>query len=167
MVQFECPRHWKHSVSSNYGKLLTSKLNEREGFQCLGHSNWTICMPLNHFCRGEIPSFSLSYWEANSYYPRGPIIRKGNSSNLKSGWNRGFSVPGTSKLYRLHPIKRLLFWNFPTFSLSYWEANSYYPRGPIMGKGNSPNFKIGWQRGFSVPGPFVLDHIHPFKLLLW
>ena len=32
------------------GILPTSKLNEREGFQCLGNSNWTICSPMSHFC---------------------------------------------------------------------------------------------------------------------
>ena len=47
------------------------------------------------------------------------------------------------------------------FSPSYWEANINYPRGPIMGKGNSPNFNFGWDRGFSVPGSFILDHLHP------
>ena len=37
---------------------------------------------------------------------------------------------------------------FKLFHLHTGEANSYYPRGPIMGKGNSPNFKTGWDRGF-------------------
>ena len=32
------------------GIHTTSKLNETEGFQYLGHSNWTICSPLSHFC---------------------------------------------------------------------------------------------------------------------
>ena len=37
-----------------------------------------------------------------------------------------------------------------------------------MGKGNSSNFKTEWDRGFSVPGAFKLDHLHPFKpLLFW
>ena len=91
------------------GVLATKNVDETKGFQCLGHSNCAICIPLSHFCSHKIS----------------------------------------------------------TFSPSYWEANSYYPRGPIMGKGNSPNFKIGWDRWFSVPGPFILDHLHPFKLLLW
>ena len=38
----------------------TPKENEKEGFQCLEHSNWTICIPLNHFCSENFPSFSLS-----------------------------------------------------------------------------------------------------------
>ena len=82
---------------------------------CLGHSNWTICIPLNPFCSGIFPSFSLSYLEANSYYPRGPIMGKGNSSNLKSEWDRGFSVPGAFKLDHLHPFKPLLFLQFSNF----------------------------------------------------
>ena len=61
----------------------TPKLDETEGFQCLGHSNWAICSPLNPFCSDIFSTFSLSYWEANSYYPRGPIKGTGNSSDPK------------------------------------------------------------------------------------
>ena len=96
------------------------KLDETEGFLCLGHSNWTICSPL-HLSHSEIiPSFSPSYWEANSYYPRGPIMGKWNSSNPKSEWERGFSVSGAFKLDHLQPIKPILFqkiFNFFTFIL--------------------------------------------------
>ena len=35
-----------------------------------------------------------------------------------------------------------------------------------MGKGNSSNFKIGWDRGVSVPGAFKLDHLQPFEPIL-
>ena len=97
------------------GILPTSKLNETEGFQYLGHSNWTICSPLSHFCFQIFPSFPPSYWEANSYYPRGPIIGKGNSSNFKIGWDRGLSVPGAFKLDHLQPIEPLLFPDFSNF----------------------------------------------------
>ena len=90
-------------------------MDETEGFQYLEHQNCTICIPLNPSCLWNFPTFSLSYWEANSYYPRGPIIRKENSSNLKSGWDRGFSVPGAFKLDHLHPFKPLLFWKFSKF----------------------------------------------------
>ena len=70
------------------GILPTSKLNEIEGFQYLGHSNWTNCSPLSHFCSENFQYFSLSYLEANSYYPRGLIMGKGNSPNFKIGWDR-------------------------------------------------------------------------------
>ena len=52
-------------------------------------------------------------------------------------------MPGAFKLDHLHPFKPLGSKEISSFSLSYWEANSYYPREPIMGKGNSPNPKIG------------------------
>ena len=29
---------------------LRSKLNDKGDFQCLGHSNWTICSPYSYFC---------------------------------------------------------------------------------------------------------------------
>ena len=60
---------------SEKGILQTQKLDETKGFQRLGHLNWTICTPLNHFCSGKFSNFSLSYWEANSYYPGGPIMQ--------------------------------------------------------------------------------------------
>ena len=47
----------------------TPKLDETEGFQCLGHSNWTICSPLSHFCFQIFASFSPSYWAGIHYFP--------------------------------------------------------------------------------------------------
>ena len=203
----------------------TSKLDETEGFQCMGHSNWTICSSLSPFCCRQFSTFSLSYWEANSYYPRRLIMGKGNSSNFKIEWDKVFSVPGAFKLNHLQPIEPILFQNifnfftfilegqfllpqranrgfsqfpnpnmdetegfqclgqsnwticsplshfcfqiFPSFSLSYWEANSYYPRGPILGKGQFLNSKTGWDRGFSVPGAFKLGHLQPIQPILY
>ena len=80
---------------SEKGSLPIPKLDETEGFQCLRHSNWTICIPLNPFCSENFATFSLSYWEANSYYPRGPIIRKGKIIQPPK-WmrQRGFSAWG-------------------------------------------------------------------------
>ena len=67
-----CPRTdlKKASVHSVFN------LDETEGFQCLEHSNWTICSPLSPFCYEIFPTFSLSYWGAQSYYPKGLITRK-------------------------------------------------------------------------------------------
>ena len=94
------------------GIYQTSKLNDTEEIRCLGHSNWTICSPLSPFCPKRFSAFSLSYWEANSYYPRGPILGKGKSPNSKIVWYRGFQVPGAFKLDHLRPIRPLLFPNF-------------------------------------------------------
>ena len=81
-------QYWEKGIHPN------PELDETEGFQCLGHSNWTICIPLGHFCSHKIPTFTPSYWEANSYYPRGPIMGKGNSllnewylSDFNQIWN--------------------------------------------------------------------------------
>ena len=101
--------------SGEKGILSTSKLDETEDFQCLGHSNWTICTSLNPFCSENFPSFSLSYWEAISYYPRGPIRRKGNSPNSRIGWDRWILMPGACKLDHLQLIEPILFWKFSIF----------------------------------------------------
>ena len=87
-------------------------MDETKGFQCLGHSNWTICSPLSPFCSEIFPTFSLSYWGAHSYYPRGPIMRKGNSSNFQYGPDRWVSVPGAFKLDDLQSFKPILFPKF-------------------------------------------------------
>ena len=104
------------------------------------------------------------------------------------GWYWGVWVPGVFKLGHLQQAEPLLFWhistyftfipfaslwatfvlkNFQLFHFHTGEANSYYPRGPIMGKGNSSNFKTEWHRGFPVPGAFKLDHLQPIKSLLF
>ena len=48
---------------ANNGKreiLATSNLDENEGFQCLGHSNWTTCSPLSQSCSGKLPVLACS-----------------------------------------------------------------------------------------------------------
>ena len=109
-------------------------MDETEGFQCLGHSNWTICIPLNHFCFQIFPSFSLSYWEANSYTPEGQFWEKGNFSNPKLDETEDFKCLGQSNWTIFSPLHLSLFENFPTLSLSYWEANSYFPLRANNGK---------------------------------
>ena len=136
----------------------------------MGHSNWTICSPLSHFCFQIFTTFSLSYWEANSYYPRGQRAKNGKTEFTqpkKVNERESFQCLGHSNWTICIPLSPFCSGNFPTFSLSYWEANSYYPRGPIMGRGNSSNLKSGWDWRFSVPGAFKLDHLHLFKPLLF
>ena len=57
---------------SNIGKgnFPTSKLDDTEGFQGLGHSNWTICSPLSLFCSDIFATFSLSYWRGQFLSPQ-------------------------------------------------------------------------------------------------
>ena len=81
---------------------------------------------------------------------------------------RVFSVSGAFDLDLLHLLKPLLILKFFQFPTSSWEANSYYPRGPIMVKGNSYNPKCESNRGFSVAGVSKLDYLHYFKpFLIW
>ena len=94
-------------------------------------------------------------------------MRKGNSSNARNGLDRGVSVPGAFKLDHLHPVKPILFSKFYNFFTFILEANSYYPRGLILRKGNSPNSKNGCDRGVWVPGAFELDHLQPAKPILF
>ena len=120
-------------------------------------------------------NFYIFILDANSYYPKGLIMRKGYSLNSKNGWDTGVCVPGAFKLDLLQLVKPIL---FPKFFNSYTfilEANSYYPRGLIMRKGISPNSKIGVTEGFeclccsnwticSLASWFCLNILSPFWL---
>merc|ERR1739836_54140 len=75
--QFLLPQRANNGSWENFP---SPNMHDTEGFECLGHSNWTICSPLSPFCSEKFPSFSLSYWGANSYYPRGPIMGVGRIS---------------------------------------------------------------------------------------
>ena len=102
------------------GNHPTQELNESGNFECLRHSNWTICITLGPSSSKNFQTFLLSYWEANSYYPRGLIMGNGESPNSRIEWEWHFSVPGAFKLDRLQPIEPTLslwFSNFSTFIL--------------------------------------------------
>ena len=74
--------------------------------------------PLTKFSWRQYSLTSIFRWlrNANSYYPRWAIIGEGNSSNFKTGWDRGLSVPGAFKLDHLQPVEPLLLWNVSNFS---------------------------------------------------
>ena len=76
-------------------------------------------------------------------------------------------MPGAFKLDHLKPIKPILFSKFYNFFTFILEANSYYPRGLIMRKGNSHNSRNGLDRGGSEPGAFKLDHLQHVKPILF
>ena len=76
-------------------------------------------------------------------------------------------MPGAFKLDHLHPVKPILFSKFPNFFTFILEANSYYPRGLIMRKGNSHNSTNGLDIGVWVPGAFKLDHLQPVKPIVF
>ena len=60
MLQFHTERPIRitpRGIIMGKGIHPTSKLNETRGFQCLGHSNWTICSPLSPFCSKKVSTF--------------------------------------------------------------------------------------------------------------
>ena len=59
------------------GKWNSPDLSVGVGFQCQGHSNWTICSLLSQFCIEIFPIILLSYW--------GPILNALESGGLKMG----------------------------------------------------------------------------------
>ena len=83
---------------------------------------------------------------ANSYYPREWKTENGKMEFSQPKCVRGISVPGTFKLDHLQPVEPILFPNVCTYLTFILGAVtgpvSYYPRGVIMRKGNSPNFRI-------------------------
>ena len=97
------------------GILPTPLLIETVGFKHLGHLEWTICSSLSRLCSDIFPTFSLSYWGAHSYYPRGPIMGKGKCHTSRKEWDSGFWVPWAFKLDHLHPFQPILFWQFSNF----------------------------------------------------
>ena len=112
---------------------------------------------------------------ANSLYPRGPIMRTGNSPSSKYGCYIRVWLPWALKLVHLQPVKPILFQNFRNFSTFILGAYSLYLRGPIMRKGISPNSKIGVTEGFeclccsnwticSLASWFCLNILSPFWL---
>ena len=121
------------------------------GFQCLEHSNWTICTPLGPFCWNKFSTFSLSYWGANSYYPRGPIMGKGNSHNPRKEWDSGFSVLSAFKLDHLQPFKPILSRYFYTFFTFILGSPFLLPQRTNYQKGEFCKLQI-WmkQRNFSA-----------------
>ena len=102
------------------GKWNSPNLSEKQGFQCFWHSNWTICSLLSCFSPTKFPTFSLSYWGANSYYPRERMTENGKMEFSQPEWETRISVALAFKLDHLQPVKLLLsqtISNFLTFIL--------------------------------------------------
>ena len=102
-------------------------MDETEGFQCLGHSNWTICSPLSHFCSDNFQILSSLYWEAISYYPRGPKMGKRSFPMPEMDETVGFEYLGPSNWTTCNPLSHFCSENFQFISALYWEAI-----GPIL-----------------------------------
>ena len=117
------------------GILATSEMDQAEALACLGFANGTICSHLSQFCPGTFPTFPLSYWRCQFLLPH----RKDPTPQVDE--KERFESLGPSNGTICNPLKPICSENIPTFPPSYCEANSNYPRGPIVGKGKSHNSK--------------------------
>ena len=111
------------------------------GFGCLGAGAFELdhLQPAKPILFSKFYNFFTFILEAISYYPRGLIMRKGNSPNFRNGLDRGVWVPGAFELDHLQPAKPILISKISNFFTFILEAISYYPRGLLMRMGNSPN----------------------------
>ena len=140
------------------GNFSTPKLDETEGFQCLGRSNWTICSPLRPSCPEIIPTFHLHTGEPILITLEGQWWEMGILTATEMDEIDYFQCLGRSNWTVWSPLSPCCPEIILPFSPLYWGVISYYPRGPIIGKGNFSSLKTEWDRGFSVPGAFKLDH---------
>ena len=103
------------------GKWNSPNLNVAQVFQCLGHSNRTICTLLSQFCSCKFPIFHSFILGANSYYPREGKTENGKMEFSQPECESGISVPGAFKLDHLHPVKPILVLvNLQFFTPLYW-----------------------------------------------
>ena len=116
----------QRAINRKSGSLPTSKWKGTGDFQCLRHSNWTICSLGSSSCSLIFWTFSLLYWEANSYYPKSQLWKKCNSPIFRND-TADFQCLRNSK-WTICSLGQ----NLWTFSLSYWKANYCYRKGPIM-----------------------------------
>ena len=120
-------------------KWNSLNLSVRGGFQCLGHSNWTICSLLSQFCPLNFPTFSLSYWRANSYYPTERKAENGKMEFSNYGWDTRVSVPGAFKLDHLQLFKANFVLNSTQLYFSLLAIK--FPPLPILRKRKSSVFQ--------------------------
>ena len=123
-------------------------MKKKEGFNCLGPSNWTICSRLSPFYSRNFQFVSTLYREANSDYPRGLRVRKGSFPIPEVNETVGFECMGPSDWAICNRLSPSYSGNFQCVSTSYWEANFYYPRGLIVRKESFPNSRNKRDSGF-------------------
>ena len=90
-------------------------MNRTERLQCLETFKMVHLQPVEPILLPNLTTFPPSNLGAHSYYPKGPIIRKGKSSNFRNEGEGEFPVLGSLKMDRLHPVELNLFLNFFIF----------------------------------------------------
>ena len=107
---------------------------------------WATFVPeffqLFHFRTGESILFN----------PEGQLSVKENLLTSKLDGSGGFRCVWHSSWTICSLMSHMCSGIFPTFSLSYLGAQSYYPGWPIIRTDYSANLRFGWIRGVSVSG---------------
>ena len=142
------------------GNSPNSRIGLDRGVSVPGAFKLDHLHPVKPILFSKFYNFFTFILEANSYYPRRLIMRKGNSSNSRNGLDRRVWVHGAFKLDHLQPVEPLLFpkfYNFFTFMLG----------GQFLLPQRGEGWK--WERGILpawldwVPGAFELDHMQLFE----
>ena len=83
-------------------------------------------------------------------------------------WDTGFWVPGAFKLDHLKPFKPILFTKFSNFSTFILGGQFLLPQRERRAENGKMAFsQPEWDTGFWVPGAFKLNHLKPFKPILF
>ena len=135
-------------------------MDETEGFQCLGHSNWTICSPLSHFWFQIFTTLSLSYWEANSYSPRGLIMDNGDHPTQELNESGNFECLGHSNWTICSPLSPFCSESFPNFFTFMLGSPFLLPQRANYGRGEFFQLPIWIRQSCFSPwgiqtGPFA------------
>ena len=88
------------------GKKNSQEMDERQGSQCLGHSNWTIWSLLSQFCSPIFPI--CDFYTGECQFLITPEVENEKKGFIKNGTNPGISVPGAFKMDHLQPVKQIL-----------------------------------------------------------
>ena len=142
------------------------KVDETQGFQFLGHSNWTICSLLGWFFSPKCYNFPDLHTGGSHFLlpqreeeSKQQGLEMGKKDSPKSEWDTGVSVLGGSKLDHLQPTKQILFQYFHTILTFLLGAPiSYYPRGRRRGSsrglkwGKGIHPKVNETQGFQYLG---------------
>ena len=135
------------------GKWISPNLGQAGDIECLGHSNWNISSNLSQFYFPNFTTFSLLYWEANSYYPRERKAENGKMDFTQPGPGRRFWVPEAFKLDHLQPFTPIIFLKFSNFFTFMLGGQFLLPQ-----REGGRKWENG-DKGASVPGAFKLDHL--------
>ena len=120
-------------------------------------------MTLSPFYSGNFQFVLHLYWEANSFYPRGLILREESFPNSKSEWDRGVWVPDALTLDHLNDFKPILFWEFSIWFTFILGGQFFLPQRPNIEKGEFSQFQKRKRQGVWGPMTFEVDDLQPFR----